>query len=68
MTEATRILGTAIGNPNLRYAQITYQQARRSMIDDGLSGSFADAVFETARSFNDGITWATEPRSTHQTS
>lgn len=63
MTEATRILGTAVDLPRLRYTQIPYDQARRSMIDQGLSGSFADAVIETAHSFNDGITWATQPQS-----
>lgn len=67
MTDATRILGTAVGKPDLRYRQISYQQARQSMADQGLSGSFADAVIDTARSFNDGIPWATEHRSSRNT-
>jgi uncharacterized protein YbjT (DUF2867 family) len=67
MTDATRILGTAIGMPNLRYAHIPYHQARTAMIDQGISPSFTDAVIDTARGFNDGTTWATEQRSATNT-
>jgi uncharacterized protein YbjT (DUF2867 family) len=68
LDEATRILGEAIGRPDIRYAQLPYDEARRAMIDAGLSASFADAVMDTARSFNEGQVWATEPRSPRNTS
>jgi len=67
MTDATHILGTAIGMPNLRYAHIPYQQARAAILDQGISPSFTDAVIDTARGFNDGTTWATEERSAQNT-
>lgn len=67
MSEATRIFGAAIDKPDLTYIQIGYDQARRSMIEGGMSASFADAVIDTARSFNDGPPWAQEPRSASNT-
>jgi uncharacterized protein YbjT (DUF2867 family) len=67
MAEATRILGSAIGQPALQYGQIPYAEARRHMLGVGLSPSFVDAVTATARSFNDGIVWAREKRSAQNT-
>jgi uncharacterized protein YbjT (DUF2867 family) len=63
MAEATRILDSAIGKPELKYVQIPYEDARGHMLGVGLSPSFVDAVTETARSFNEGIVWAREKRS-----
>ncbi|SRR5712692_9123063 len=67
MAEATRILGSAIGKPELKYVQIPYEDAHRAMLGMGLSPSFADAVTETARSFNEGKVWAREKRSAQNT-
>jgi uncharacterized protein YbjT (DUF2867 family) len=67
MAEATRILGSAIGKPELKYVQVPYEDARTSMLEMGVSPSFADAIMETARSFNDGDVWAREPRSAQNT-
>ena len=67
MAEATRILGSAIGKPDMKYVQCSYGDARKGMIGMGVSPSFADAVMETARSFNEGDVWAKEKRSGHNT-
>ncbi len=67
MTEATGILASVIRRPDVRYAQIPYDEARAAMIRGGASSSFADAVMETARSFNSGVTWAEETRSSQNT-
>jgi hypothetical protein len=67
MAEATRILGSAIGQPDLDYVQIPYSDARRNLLGTGLSATFIDAVIETARSFNEGIVWARENRSAQNT-
>jgi uncharacterized protein YbjT (DUF2867 family) len=67
MAEATRILGLAIGKPELKYVQISYEDARRHMLGVGLSPSFVDAVTQTARTFNEGIVWAKEKRSAQNT-
>ena len=57
---ATAILGKTIGKPDLAYVQIDYSDARTSMIANGFSPSFADAVVETAKSFNEGERWGLE--------
>jgi uncharacterized protein YbjT (DUF2867 family) len=63
LAEAVRILGASIGRPHVLYKQIPYAEARRGMIEAGISESFADAVMVTARNFNDGLVWAKEKRS-----
>jgi len=67
MAEATRVLGAAVGRPDMVYQQVSYDEARSGMLDLGVSPSFADAVAATARSFNDGEVWAKEIRSTSNT-
>lgn len=67
MEEATRILGSAIGMPDVRYVQCSYEDARKGMLSMRVSPSFADAVMHTARSFNEGDVWAKEKRSIHNT-
>jgi len=67
MAEATKILGFALGHPELTYVQVPYDDARRHMLSGGLSPSFIDAVVETARSFNAGTIWAREERSAADT-
>jgi uncharacterized protein YbjT (DUF2867 family) len=67
LAEAVRILGAAIGRPEIRYVQLPFAEARKGMISDGLSFSFADAVMKTARSFNEGQVWAKEERTPRNT-
>jgi uncharacterized protein YbjT (DUF2867 family) len=67
MAEATQILASAVGRPATKYASISYEAAREMMIREGASSSFADAVMKTAQTFNEGVTWATEPRSARNT-
>jgi hypothetical protein len=67
MAEAIRILGSAIGKPDLKYVQIPYEDGRGHMLGEGLSPSFVDAVTETARRFNEGTVWAREKRSAQNT-
>ncbi len=67
MTDATRILGSAIGNPQVKYKQVPVAEAHQAMIAAGVSPSFADAVMETANSFNNQDAWALEKRSPENT-
>jgi hypothetical protein len=67
MAEAARVLGAAIGKPDLEYVQLPYGHAHAAMVDSGTSASFAAAVMQTASSFNDGHAWDTEPRSSANT-
>jgi uncharacterized protein YbjT (DUF2867 family) len=68
MAQATAILGRAIGKPTLEYVQVSAQDAGDSMVASGMSRSFADAVLETAQSFNAEEPWALEPRSLRSSS
>jgi uncharacterized protein YbjT (DUF2867 family) len=61
--QATAILGSAIGR-QVAYHAAPFTDARAGMIANGLSASFADALGETAASFNKGERWALEAPST----
>lgn len=67
MTEATRILGEAIGKPGLRYVQFSEEDARKSMAGAGMSGSVLDSMLEMQRGFNAGIIRPTRDRSAEST-
>jgi len=62
LAEATAILAEAAGRPDVQYQQLDYVTAREGMLSSGMSPSFAEAVVDTARSFNDGEPWALAPR------
>ncbi|TAL37006.1 MAG: NAD-dependent epimerase/dehydratase family protein [Spirochaetes bacterium] len=71
MNELTRILGKAIGLPDLRYQQFTYEDAERAMTTMGLSPAVAKSYVELSRAFNEGIltrTLVRTPESTTETS
>jgi uncharacterized protein YbjT (DUF2867 family) len=53
LAQAAAILGAAIGRPGLPYVQFTYEQARDGMVRAGLSPSYAEALLELTRSFNE---------------
>jgi uncharacterized protein YbjT (DUF2867 family) len=49
MKEAATILGTAIGNPDLEFAQVPYDEVKQ-----GMPPAFADLLIEMYKAFNDG--------------
>lgn len=53
--EATRIIGAAIGRPDLQYVQLPYDEMAEALVQVGLSASFAGQYVEMTRAFNDGI-------------
>jgi uncharacterized protein YbjT (DUF2867 family) len=67
MDEAVAMLSRSAGRPDVRYLQVDYGAAREGMIKAGLSESFANAVIQTARGFNEGEQWALEARSSRNT-
>lgn len=67
MAEATRILGQAIGKPDLPYVQFPYEEAANAMVRMGLSPDVARAFIEMYQAFNDGIVRPTEARSAANT-
>jgi len=63
MSEATRILGEAIGKPGLQYVQFPEVEARKAMAGAGMSESVLDAMLEMQRGFNAGLVRPTRERS-----
>ena len=53
MQEVTRLLGAAIGKPDLPYVQFGYEDARAAMVGMGLSADMADGYVELYRYIND---------------
>lgn len=62
-TEATAIIGKAIGEPSLGYVQATDEQLRPALIQMGMSANFVDLLLEMARALNSGSMKALEARS-----
>lgn len=60
--DVTMILGEVLGLA-VAYQTIDFDIARGGMLAGGLSASFADALLETAVSFNRGDSWALESTS-----
>ena len=54
-TEATRILGSAIGKPDLQYVQFSYEDAKKGMIAAGISQDVAHLYNEMNHAFNEGL-------------
>lgn len=63
MAEVTRMIGKAIGRPDLPYVQFPYDEAEKAMIGIGMSPNTARAFVEMYRAFNDGLLRPTEARS-----
>jgi uncharacterized protein YbjT (DUF2867 family) len=60
--EATRILGAAIGKPDLAYVQFPYADYSVALQQAGLSKSVADLYAEMEKAFDDGLVKALEGR------
>ena len=67
MSEATRILGEAIGKPGLKYVQFPEEEARKAMAGTGMSGGVIEGMLEMQRGFNAGIIRPTRERSVEST-
>jgi uncharacterized protein YbjT (DUF2867 family) len=67
MNEITAILGKALNQPELRYAQFPYEQVQKVLAQMGTPPKTAAYFIEMLRGINDGIVVATEPRSAENT-
>ena len=54
MSEAAGTLGTAIGNPGLKYAKGDPVQAKAGMVQNGFSQNVADQFEEMSNAMSDG--------------
>ena len=67
MADAAAVMSEATGRGAVRYQQVPLPDARAGMVAAGMSESFADAVLETARSFNDNEPWGRQIRTARNT-
>jgi hypothetical protein len=61
-TEATQILGTRIGKPDLKYVQFPYGDYAGALVQAGLSQDMAGLYVEMAKAFNEGRAKSLEGR------
>lgn len=67
MTEVTRILGKAVGKPDLAYVQAPDDQFQAALMQMGMSSNMAGLIVEMAHALNSGHMRALEPRSPRNT-
>ena len=68
ITEAAKIIGTAIGKPALTYTQLPDEQVIEAMTGMGISRNIAQLLCEMCAALNNGYMRALEPRSERNTS
>jgi uncharacterized protein YbjT (DUF2867 family) len=54
LEEATAVIGRAIGKPELRYVQFTYDDAAKWLRESGASADLARLLIEMSKSINEG--------------
>lgn len=67
MAEVAAALGKAIGRPDLRYVQFSYEDGKKGLVQAGLPPEWAELYADMSRGFNDGHIGATQPRSAAST-
>ena len=63
MTEVTAVIGRAIGKPDLRYVQLSYDQVQQGLMQMGFSPKKAAVYIEMFKAINAGLLAALELRS-----
>ena len=66
-SEAAKVIGVAIGKPDLTYKQLPAAQLKPALMQMGMSSSMADLLLEMSDSLNSGYMKALEPRSPKNT-
>jgi len=67
MTEVAAVISRAIGKPDLRYLQFTYEQVEQTLVQMGIAAKTAAYFMEMFQGMNDGIVAGLEPRSAANT-
>jgi uncharacterized protein YbjT (DUF2867 family) len=66
-TEASKIIGTAIGKPDLAYRQVPASALKPAMMQMGMSSDMVDQLMEMSEALNTGHMKSQEPRSARNT-
>lgn len=67
MTEAARAIGQALGKPELPYVPFSYEDAKKGMLQGGLSESMASLYEEMTRNMNEEKVMVHEQRTSENT-
>jgi uncharacterized protein YbjT (DUF2867 family) len=67
MVEAARVIGHAIGKPNLNYVKIPDSDFKQAVLKMGMSENFTSLMLEMCAALNSGHMRALEPRSAANT-
>ena len=65
--EATRIIAERINKPDLKYVQLSYEEAQKGLISAGVSTNVSNQMIELIKSINEGIIGQHTPRSSENT-
>jgi uncharacterized protein YbjT (DUF2867 family) len=53
--EIASIVGRAVGQPDLAYIEVSFEDNRRAMVQNGISESVADALINMIKNINNGL-------------
>jgi len=67
MAEVTKVFGEKIGKPDLGYVQFSAEDAKKWMMDFGLSDDVSDQLIELNQAINDGLLAVSQPRTAQNT-
>jgi hypothetical protein len=65
--EATSIIGRAIGRPDLKYAQFSYDDTAKWMAEMGISEDVCRLIVEMSKALNDRLICVDRPRTEENT-
>jgi len=67
MNEVTKVFGEKIGKPDLEYVQFSAEDAKKGMMDFGMSADVSDQLLELGQAINDGLMAVKQPRTAENT-
>lgn len=67
LEEVTKIFGEKIGKPDLNYVQFSPEDAKKGMMNSGLSDDVSNQLLELGQAINSGIIAVNQPRTAENT-
>jgi uncharacterized protein YbjT (DUF2867 family) len=67
LDEAISVIGKRINKPRLRYVQFSYEEAKRALMESGLSEHISNLFIEMSRALNEGLFAVNVPRTEENT-
>lgn len=61
MADTARILGAAVGKPDLKHVQVPFSEVKKALLGYGVSENVADVYLEMFKGFNEGKILPTQP-------